>query len=290
MSDSPEEAAKRRGPSPTVLGVGAVALVVVALLVLVIVNLSSTQKRVVVPPPKRAPASLVSLVTSVPESVFEQVGLPSEIQNYPKTVSGHPALSNHGLPEVLYVGAEYCPFCAAERWAMVMALSKFGTFSGLKTTHSSPTDFAPNTPTFTFSGSSYSSKYVSFAPYELATNEPASRTSTCNVSGYGCLDIPPTAAYDLFEKLGGGSFPFMDFGNKLVQAGAGFEDQPLALQNLTPIQVANQLYVPGSAVAQAEDGSANYVTAAICAITDDQPGSVCSASYVKPAQGAFGLQ
>jgi hypothetical protein len=32
---------------------------------------------------------------------------------------------------MLYIGAEYCPYCAAERWPLVMALSKFGTFSNL---------------------------------------------------------------------------------------------------------------------------------------------------------------
>ncbi len=38
------------------------------------------------------------------------------------------------------MGAEYCPFCAAQRWAMVNAFSRFGTFTGLTTTHSSSTD------------------------------------------------------------------------------------------------------------------------------------------------------
>jgi len=42
---------------------------------------------------------------------------------------------------------------------MIIALSRFGTFSGLSTTHSSTTDEYPGTPTFTFYGSSYRSKY-----------------------------------------------------------------------------------------------------------------------------------
>ena len=33
---------------------------------------------------------------------------------------------------------------------MVSALSRFGTFTGLTTTHSSTSDVYPNTPTFTF--------------------------------------------------------------------------------------------------------------------------------------------
>ena len=78
---------------------------------------------------------------------------------------------------MLYEGAEYCPFCAAERWAMVMALSKFGTFWGLKLTNSSVSDFAPDTATFSFYGSTYTSKYLAFKPVELATNEPAASST-----------------------------------------------------------------------------------------------------------------
>ena len=35
-------------------------------------------------------------------------------------------------PELLYIGAEYCPYCAASRWPLIIALSRFGTFKGLR--------------------------------------------------------------------------------------------------------------------------------------------------------------
>ncbi len=57
-------------------------------------------------------------------------------------------LVKDGKPEVLYIGA-YCPFCAAERWAAIVALSRFGTFSVLRTVHSSSTDVDASTPAFT---------------------------------------------------------------------------------------------------------------------------------------------
>ena len=41
-------------------------------------------------------------------------------------------LTNSGKIVIVYVGAEYCPYCAAERWAIVTALETFGTFSGLQ--------------------------------------------------------------------------------------------------------------------------------------------------------------
>jgi len=171
---------------------------------------------------------------------------------------------------------------------MVMALSKFGTFSGLQLTNSSVSDFAPDTATFSFYGSTYTSQYLAFKPYELATNEPAA-TGACNVNNYACLQTPPAAAANLLTTLGGGSFPFMDFGNKAMQAGAGFGNQPLVMAGMTASQIAAQLKIPSSAVAKAEDGSANYITGAICAMTGNTPSNVCSTSVVKAAQKKEGV-
>jgi hypothetical protein len=279
-----------RRPSPKVLGIGGIALVVVIVLVLVLVGINHKVKAPAgynLTPP--APASLVSQVTNVPGSVFTAVGYPSEITNFPKKVKGQKPLTDPGLPEMLYMGAEYCPFCAAERWSMIMALSKFGTFSGLRTTFSSTSDFAPDTATFTFSKATYTSKYLAFKPFELATNQPAA-SGACNVNTYACLDTNYTnAEYNLFQNLGGGSFPFMDFGNKVMQSGAGFENQPLALAGLTADQVASQLYDAKGAVAKAEVGSANFLTAAICIMTGNQPASVCSTSFVKQGEKKEGF-
>jgi hypothetical protein len=165
-----------------------------------------------------------------------------------------------------------------------MALSKFGSFSGLRTIYSSALDYAPDTPTFTFDGASYKSRYLVFQGYEVATNEPAASGANCNVNGYGCLEVPPSADIKLFDKIAGGSFPFMDFGNEVAQAGAGFADQPLLLDNHSPLQVAEQLRDPSSPIAQAEDGSANYITAAICKMTGNLPAAVCSVPFVRTAE------
>lgn len=284
-----------RRPSPTMLGLGAIFVVVIVVLVLVLVGTNQgTPAQKVSTQTATQTATLVAQVTSVPESVFAKVGLPSEIVNYPQKIkSSMKPLTSNGLPVMLYMGAEYCPFCGAERWAMIMALSKFGTFSGLETTYSSATDFAADTPTFTFYKATYTSKYLAFQPYELATNEPAA-SGACNVNGYACLETPPQSDVNLLESKAiagsdAGSFPFMDFGNKLYQAGAGFEDQPLALQGYTYSQIAAQLDEASSAVAQAEDGSANYITAAICALTGNMPSNVCSAPYIKTAQKKAGI-
>jgi hypothetical protein len=60
-----------------------------------------------------------------------------------------------GKPLVVYIGAEYCPFCAAQRWPLVVALSRFGTFSGLSVTRSASEDVFPDTATLSFHSASY---------------------------------------------------------------------------------------------------------------------------------------
>ena len=65
-------------------------------------------------------------------------------------ITGETPLEKNNLPRIIYVGADFCPFCAAERWALVIALSKFGTFNVLHYMTSSASDVYPSTPTFTF--------------------------------------------------------------------------------------------------------------------------------------------
>jgi hypothetical protein len=100
----------------------------------------------------------------VPAATFDAVGAGTAAGL--DTVAGQPALTTGGKPEVLFIGGEYCPFCAAERWALAAALSRSGTLSGLSLIHSSPTDVYANTPTLSFAKASYTSKYLAFVPVE----------------------------------------------------------------------------------------------------------------------------
>jgi len=234
-----------------------------------------------------APASLVREVTSVPQSVFNTVGLPSELTNLPSSVPSSVVTKRSSKTPLLYVWASYCPFCAAQNWALVMALSRFGAFSDLRLTASSATDFAPNTQTLSFYGAKYSSPYFRFESYDIATNEPAASDAKCNVYGHSCLEALPAVDDAIWQSkaLGGGegSLPFMYFGGKLFQFG-DFPDEPLLLAGLTRMQIATELHDPSSPVAQAEVGEANYFTAAICQMTGGRPSAVCSTAVVRKAE------
>jgi hypothetical protein len=237
-------------------------------------------------PTGTALTSVVNQATSVPASTLDKVGSGSgQVTAKPATISGN-LLTSGGKPEMLYVGAEYCPFCAAERWSMVVALSRFGTFSGLATVHSSSTDQFPNTPTWTFAHATYTSNYLTFSSVEQYTNIPLSGNN-----GYTTLQNLTSEQQSLVAKYdappyvpqqSAGSIPFIDFGNKYLITGSSYT--PQVLSGHTWAQVAAALKNPSSQIAQAVDGTANYITAAICKITNNQPASACT-PVVKSLEG-----
>ena len=119
------------------------------------------------------PASVASQVTGVPAATLDKVGkgaVPTFTQGQPALTAGSgAALTSGGKPQMLYIGAEFCPYCAAMRWSMAIALSRFGTLSPLHGIHSSSTDTDPNTATLTFYKTGYTSKYLDFTPVEIQT-------------------------------------------------------------------------------------------------------------------------
>ena len=238
-------------------------------------------------PTGSALASVVTKVTSVPTSTLDKIGEGSgQVTGKPQAVKGGTPLTANGKPEMLYMGAEYCPYCAAERWAMIVALSRFGTFSGLSTIHSAAANGAgqaepyPNTPTWTFHGSSYTSKYLTFTPVESQTNIPDKSTGT-----YTNLETPTSAQTALLTKFdvppyvpsgSEGAIPFIYFGGKYIIAGASYNPQVLAGKSWD--QIASALTNPSSDIAKAVGGTANYITAAICKMTGNQPASACTST------------
>jgi hypothetical protein len=265
---------------------GAVGVVLLILVVLIVVKLTSgTAKPAVAQSAKPADSSLISAVTGVPASVLDQVGAgkPSAL---PKTMSGQPALTDSGKPKILYIGAEYCPYCAAERWSVVVALSRFGTFTDLGQTTSSASDVYPSTPTLTFHGATYTSQYLAFTGREIQSNQPSG-------GSYAALDKLSSDETALLNKYdappyvdNNGSIPFIDFFNKAVVQGASYS--PQLLQGKTHEQVAAALSQPSSDLAQAIDGTANAFTALICTVTGNQPTDVCTGKAATAYQGKFG--
>jgi hypothetical protein len=232
-----------------------------------------------------APSSLVSTVASVPKSVYDTVGVSSPGSTIsplrPTSANGNApmwrATVNGGTPEpvVFFYGAEFAPYAAAERWPLVLALSRFGTFKQLGLMQSSTTTAFANISTFTFypgvpngSGTYYTSKYVIL--------EPVERYSSLNPTGAKYLSLQTPDARQRAAVAGYASattFPFLDIANRWVLNGASFT--PSVLMGLSQDEIAGDLRSPASPLTQAVISAANEITASICAVDGQQPGSVC---------------
>src|SRR4051794_36222191 len=128
-----QRADQRRRALIIISSVVAVALIG-AIIAIAAVNSGGSSKKT--PETKTAAsASLINQVASVPEAPLASVGKGGAAGGL-KAIND-PPLTNAGKPEVLFIGGEFCPYCAGERWALVQALSRFGTFSGLSQIHSS---------------------------------------------------------------------------------------------------------------------------------------------------------
>jgi hypothetical protein len=285
-------------------GIFGSALVVLAVLIIILVSVigkSSNTKGAFGTQP--APASVASALYVQP-SFFTAAGSnltaagPSLAAIH--TLKGQPALTNGGKPFILYVGSEWCPYCGATRWPLAVALARFGAFKGLHITKSSLTDVDPGTPSLSFYGTTYTSKYIAFTGIEQCTDTPSTSQSqgTLECNGYTPL-APISAAYSkLFDKYDfppyvsatpptPGGIPFIDFANKYHEDGAFID--PSILQGLTHEQIAQSLGNPVASPAQTILVAANYYSAVICKLTNNQPSSVCSMPVVKQAARALKL-
>jgi hypothetical protein len=247
-------------------------------------------------------STIVKELTGIPMSVFNTVGVTSSVvqASAPIPIKGQPALtaqnsSGTTVPEVFYLGAEYCPYCAAQRWSTIIALSRFGTWTNLGNMTSAAKDQYPNTPTFTFVKTSYASPYIVFKSVEEYTNFVDATT------GYYKLLQKPTAAelalvkkYDTpkyipgLQASDGNPIPFLTFDNKFLVSGASYA--PDALTGLSRSTIALGLNDPTSPVTDAIITSANYQTAAICSLTNNKPSNVCSSSGVMAAKKKMGIK
>ncbi len=187
-----------------------------------------------------------------------------------------------GKPAVVYVGAEYCPYCAFTRWGFIIALMRFGSLSDLHYMLSSPTDVYASTPTFTFYNSSYSSSVITFLPTEIENRSEQSlqQPSALQLADISAYD-PSTASCD-----GGGCIPFIDFGNRSVVVGLPSSLSPGFIRTMTWSQIISQLSKSNTTVSQAIIGQADVFTAQICAIDNMTPTSVCSQPYVSKILGS----
>jgi len=215
--------------------------------------------------------SVMGELSGVSDSTLASIGAPTGVQP-PRAVSGTP-LSSGGKPEILYIGGDYCPYCAIERWSLIVALSRFGQFSNLTYMLSSSSDVNPNTPTFSFRGATFTSKYITFVGVEEFGSDPNTVVQALTTEQQALV-----SQYDTCAATGNtGSIPFVDFANSYALNCGAQSSLDLSGQNWT--QIASQLNTPTSSTAELIDGAANTIITVICNVDGHLPAAVCTQSY-----------
>lgn len=214
-------------------------------------------------------SSYIAAMTSTPDSTFDKIGTGKATPDF-KGMEGSSPMLDNGKPRILYVGAEFCPYCAMDRWSLVMALSRFGSFKGLAPQLSSPNEGdLSNIPTVTFRNASYESKYISFKPYETSdrNNRPLMQLSDSDNA--------------LYQRYGQGGIPWINWAG-VSQSSTPFNDPSMA--GKSGGEVAKLINNDSNSdTTQMIIGAANIQTAKICQLTKGKPVNVCSSKGVKDA-------
>jgi hypothetical protein len=230
---------------------------------------------------KPLPAAVSKAVTAVPAETLDQVGVGKlwSPKYFGITNLGGSA-SAAGKVHVISLNAAWCPHCAANSWALAVALSRFGTLSGLRgidtgTYFEKVIEAKPaysHTKGLSFIDAKYESSLVKFEP-----------VVAYDVDGKK-LQRPTGAQAGVLKSFDPESeFPAVAIGSDYGLVGSGYD--PAVIAGKSPTAIAKALSQPSSPIAKAVDGEANVFSAAICAATGDQPEEVCDSASVKKAAG-----
>lgn len=153
---------------------------------------------------------------------------------------------------VFFMGAEYCPYCAAERWAVVRSLQKFGQWEGLKQTISAARDEPYlNLPTYDFTNATYNSSHIEFVARELKDRDFKPLQKLLKT------EEKLVRKYNPKKEI-----PFLLVAGRFMQVGSGFP--PKIFIGHTFRQTETELKKAESEIRKTIDGEANVISALLC--------------------------
>jgi hypothetical protein len=225
---------------------------------------------------KPLPAALVAQLRSAGEAGLRITKVPDD--GGLQAISGKNP-GGDGKVGVLYVGADFCPYCAALRWPLTLALMRFGSFQGLEAMRSNARDVYPDTTTLSFADAGYTSPLVRFQSVETADRDGKQLQS---------LDGEAAALFKQYDAepytSNPGGIPFVDIGGHWLLLGSSVNPQEIGTADWGSI--AHELATP-SKLAEDVLPQANLITAAICEATGQKPQAVCAAPGVVASAGAL---
>lgn len=256
-------------------------------------------------------ASQLAVINNEPLSYYEIAGeklLNGTLTNQVETTkyAQYNALIINGKPSVIYVGAITCPYCGENRWAMQLALAKFGNFTALYKGYSSLSD--GDVPTLYFSQvnyttpagvdfrSSYRSNLINFFSAEYES--PLTQGFQVQPISYFIAKAPDQANATALSFMDStGKFqgtPFTFWGTSLVTGadavifGNSSQSQSMLNGGETHNQILYQLQNFNDQLAYSEYAAADVYIAQVCpSINDSAP--VCNLPAIQKIRQLLGL-
>ena len=184
-----------------------------------------------------------------------------------------------GKPVLFFMGGQFCPFCAADRWAFVKATSRFGTWTNLRALRSQGgVDGFTSLPTYNLVGAHYRSDLVSLRHKEVA-----------DVSGNALESLDGFEGRLVNSYDPGGSIPFTVAGGSSGQYTVGLAFSPGLLRGQSFDQLRKALAAGvHNPTVRAIDAAANAMTALLCKLTGGKPAAVCSVPSITALESQVG--
>jgi hypothetical protein len=213
-----------------------------------------------------------SFVVGTSKNQSSSTFIPRKVLGKFTHISDQPLKRPNGKTLVFFMGAGFCPFCASERWAIIRALSNFGSWQGIVETASADhNEKYLNIPTVNFANAIYTSDHVQFVGRETADRnfEPEQELDERD---YEILD-----AFNPDQII-----PFLLIDGQFMQAGSGYS--PQLLEGMDHAKVKAELANPDSSVGKAIRSEADNITALVCKSINDKA-SVCDSESIKTLAG-----
>ncbi len=250
----------------------------------------------------------LGIINNAPNSYFETAGemyLNGSIKNPVAYLIGsfkvYPTngVVINGKPSVIYLGSITCVFCGENRWAMALALSRFGSFNALYKGYSALQD--SDVPTLYWNANEYTtpglditnhynSPYINFITledeYPITGGFALQPMSTIGQEVNNSKNQSAIAAFNLINKLNNftgtpytiwGNYQLngadgIDFGNSTAIIGSYPE-----ITYMTHAQILNSLAKPNDQFSWSEYAAADVYIAEMCLTMNNSTSiSACS--------------
>jgi hypothetical protein len=235
-----------------------------------------------------------------------------------QSIAYSPLLTVNGKPAVVYLGAISCVYCGENRWAMALALSRFGHFQNLFFGYSSLGDqdvptlyWAPaeyNASSAVEFGNFYQGDYVTFLSIEYsspirggfqmqnlsyfqqqaaATGNVVYEKATDLIVGLNNFGGTPYTIWSNYAVLGADATDFGEATSTTSTTSSTTSTAPLLpITSMTHDQILQSFAHPTTQFAWTEYAAADYYVALVCAsigavgVSSSATPAVCSSPYI----------